>query len=239
MSFQGMSFQGMSFQGMSFQGTSLEGLPQRGIDRVRSFASPLRLRRPRPRRRAGAGAQPARGAGGPTPLIYTRVTNPDDRRAPAGQPDDTGAGSYLYVPGLAGDAAPTSKGTLLEPAVLGRDRAEADPSHAGSIIAYIADVEKDTRPEPLDGCPSNDDVYLYTVYYRQPATGSGPRCVRSTPTARRARWRCRSIPATGARRLAREVRVRLHGLGRRRQVRAQLGLQALEARRWRRTTTPA
>ena len=40
----------------------------------------------------------------------------------------------------------------------------------GGIPLYIADIETDSQHNSSK-YPSNDDVYLYTVYYRQPGTG--------------------------------------------------------------------
>ncbi|HXI56173.1 MAG TPA: ADYC domain-containing protein, partial [Polyangia bacterium] len=43
-------------------------------------------------------------------------------------------------------------------------------SSEGSVTLFISDVEKDTQQNTSKD-PSNGDIYLYTVYYRQPATG--------------------------------------------------------------------
>ena len=40
----------------------------------------------------------------------------------------------------------------------------------GGIVLYVADVETDKQTNSSK-YSSNDDVYLYTVYYRQPSTG--------------------------------------------------------------------
>jgi hypothetical protein len=168
MSFQGMSFQGMSFQGMSFQGTSLEGLPQRGMDRVRSFASPLRF--------VGVGRADAQvlgrnlqGVQGATPLVYTQLTSPNTGVRLQAGPTNTGPGSFLYVPGSGGSALDL-KGSFWNLLFSDSTDPNADPSHTGSVMTYIADVEKDAG-QNSSRLASNDDVYLYTVYYREPATG--------------------------------------------------------------------
>ncbi|HEY2902235.1 MAG TPA: HYR domain-containing protein [Polyangia bacterium] len=115
------------------------------------------------------------------PLNYVDVPSPMNGVRLQASPTDTGTGSYIYVPGLSG-AAGDIKGSfwnlvLSDPCTT--DSQCAVPATCvsgacslgeGGIPLYIADVEKDTQHNSSK-YPSNDDIYLYTVYYRQPATG--------------------------------------------------------------------
>jgi len=157
-SFQGISFQGISFQGISFQGNALEAMNLRGIDRPRDLTTTLDFRGVE-RADVQLPGVNLQGLQTGAPIGYAQAPSPMNgvrlRRGPA----DASPGSYIYVPGLAGTANDI-KGSLWNLVFYDTNDAAADVAHRGEIVTYVADVEQ-----------ANDDVYLYTVYYRQPATG--------------------------------------------------------------------
>src|SRR6185436_6771022 len=71
----------------------------------------------------------------------------------------SGPGSFLYVPGVP-DLTGTFWNQVLDD---GSDR-------KGGVVLYIAAVEQDAGRN-ASVSSSNEDVYLYTVYYQHPATG--------------------------------------------------------------------
>ena len=215
LSMQGLSMQGLSMQGLSMQGLSMQGLSMQGIDRLRSFPAMLEFRGI-----ARADVQlpgvNVQGLQSGAPLPYVQVANPMTGVRLQASYNDTSHGSFIYVPGV-----PELKGTLWNMVV-------ADCAGQGGIPLYVADVQKDTATN-TSKYPSNDDVYLYTVYYRQPATGQWVSlCPVDGSLRARPRMAVPLDPTGSQRGLSRKVHVRLHRLRRRREMRAQLGLQALE-----------
>ena len=168
---QGMSQQGMSQQGMSQQSMSLEGMSQRGVDRLRGLANLVDFRGIE---RANVQVTNVNLQGLQIPgnrIVYSPVNNPMTgvrlQRSPT---DAIGQGSYLFVPGLAGSDWDIA-GTFWNLIFYDTADPAADSTHRAEIITYVAAVERDTRYLNSSSTPSNDDIYLYTVYYRQPATG--------------------------------------------------------------------
>jgi photosystem II stability/assembly factor-like uncharacterized protein len=180
LSMQGLSMQGLSMQGLSMQGLSMQGMQERAVDRLRGLGAAFQFSG-----LAYANAQlPSlnlQGLQSAGPINYVQITNPmSGVRLQAG-PTDASPGSYIYVPGLAGTPSDL-KGSFWNMSL--SDTCTADSQCAspatcvngscsvpgGGVILYISDVETDTH-QNSSKYPSNDDIYLYTVYYRQPATG--------------------------------------------------------------------
>jgi hypothetical protein len=208
-SFQGVSFQGVSFQGVSFQGASPQGVSFQGtgVDRARSLAGPIQI----------GGISRANFTSSNTsydglqsgdPLIYTQVPDATANAILQAGPSDTGAGSYISVPGLPAtttalkgsfwnmvlaDACTTSaqcaagttcsNGGCIKACDFDQDcsqGAQGSPGATcqqgacsnlgGGVPLYISDVEVDHQ-QNSSNYPSNDDIFLYTVYFRQPQTG--------------------------------------------------------------------
>jgi hypothetical protein len=162
---QGFNLQGFNLQGFNLQGFNLQGMQLLGMDRLRGLAEPMEYR--------GivyadvqAPAATLQGVQTGTPINYVQVTNPMTgvrlQAAPGTGTAETKSGSYIYVPGLSGTQKDI-QGTLWNLVL-------ADSTGTtGAIGLYIAEVAKDTA-QNLSTDPSNDDVYLYVPYYRQPAT---------------------------------------------------------------------
>ncbi len=160
MNVQGMNVQGMNVQGMNVQGMNVQSLQLLGTDRVRSLAGPMEYRG-----LAYADVQTAANFQGlqpipPSPIAYVSVSPVPSVQLQAG-PTDTGPGSFIYVPDGSGGAKDL-RGTLWNMVL-------ADSTGTGAIGLYISEVAKDTQTNQSK-YPSNDDIYLYTVYYRHPAT---------------------------------------------------------------------
>ncbi len=167
MNSQGMNSQGMNSQGMNSQATTLQGMQQRGIDRLRGLGATLTFDRlelapVQPSRDVQAAPQAAS-----PPITYPAVltdvlSSPQLQAAPSANPTNTN-GNYIYVKGYSGtpkDIAGTFWNFVFH-----------DPELTPfTVPLFIAGVEKDTSFN-LSTSPLNNDVWLYTVYFRQPATG--------------------------------------------------------------------
>ena len=149
LSLQGLSLQGLSLQGLSLQGLSLQGLSLqgRGMDRARGLIASLVLQNVELVAIPSVDIQGIQSISAP----ITYQAGPSGARLQA-SPGDTKPGSYIQVPGLPATES-ALEGTLWNLAF--KDAAGDE----GRVPLFIADVERD------------DDVYLYTVYFRQPATG--------------------------------------------------------------------
>jgi hypothetical protein len=161
MTVQGMTVQGMTVQGMTVQATSLQGMQLRGVDGLRSLGAPLDFQR----LALGDVQVPGlnmQGLQTGAPVSYVAPSSTTGIQLQAA-PANTAPGSYIFVPGMSGTAADI-KGSFWNMVFKDPAGAEAD------VIAYVADVAKDTQ-QNLSTSAANDDVYLYTVYYRRPATG--------------------------------------------------------------------
>ena len=199
-SFQGASFQGASFQGASFQGTgvdrsrSLAGPFQiRGISRADftvTGATQGLLQ-------DGAAVSITEVSNPMTDvrLQFGRTTSLEDTRrgsfiyVPTSTTDRTAVdlrGSFWNVAfadmcgsdAQCGGGATCNEGACVKACLRDSDCSTVSGSKCiqgscsdvgGSLALYIADVEKDTQLNSSK-YPLNDDVYLYTVYFRQPAT---------------------------------------------------------------------
>ena len=180
LSWQGLSFQGLSWQGLSLPGTSFQTSPQRGADRTRGLASVFRTDGIARADAQLPGAQ-LQGLQPGAPLTYVQLGNPMSGARLQASPSDSSPGSYIFVPGLSGTPNDI-KGSLWNLTL--SDSCNADtqcPSPStctngycgapdAGITLYIADVRKDTY-QNSSKYSANDDIYLYTVYYQQPATG--------------------------------------------------------------------
>jgi hypothetical protein len=199
LSFQGLSFQGLSFQGLSFQGLGFAGLQLAGIDRARGLGAAARIRGVARADVQLPGGYDLQGLQTGASLDYIEIPNPMAGVRLQASPTDTSAGSFINVPGVP-DLKGTLWNTVFSdvcqsnadcaaPATCDNDShacvqaCSADAQCAapakcvlgscssteGNIALYIADVEKDTSINSSTS-PGNGDVYLYTVYFRQPAT---------------------------------------------------------------------
>ncbi|HXJ21932.1 MAG TPA: HYR domain-containing protein [Polyangia bacterium] len=171
-----------------------------GVDRLREFLAPVTFVGMSRADVTVPGNLQGLQAG---PVSYVPVASPMTGVQLQRSPTDTTAGSYIYVPGLAGTAADL-KGSLWNMVLADTCTGDAQCSGGsvctngaclkscssdsqcttagsqcvqgscsdveGGVPLYIADVRLDTHQNSTK-YPDNDDVYLYTVYYRQPATG--------------------------------------------------------------------
>ena len=162
--FQAQGFQAQGFQAQGFQAQGLEaaGYEELGIDRLRTFLPPLLLGSITPSTALFPPGE-LQGLESGAPITFQAVSIP-----PAGTvtlqrgPSDASAGNYIFVPDLAGTTADIA-GTFWNLAI-------TDDSGTGAIPLFVAAVETDSQKN-LSKYPDNDDVFLYTVYYRQPDTG--------------------------------------------------------------------
>ncbi|HXU64138.1 MAG TPA: ADYC domain-containing protein, partial [Polyangia bacterium] len=164
MNVQGMNVQGMNVQGMNVQGMNVQGMQLRGIDRLRSPGASMTFDHTEyaQAQLAGRSVQGLQAASPPITYTATPQSTIDGVHLQA-SPTDSGPGSYLYVPGLAGTTNDVA-GTFW-------NLAFRDPAgDTADVIAYVAAFEKDSQFNSSTSS-SNADVYLYTVYFRQPATG--------------------------------------------------------------------
>jgi hypothetical protein len=180
LNFQGLNFQGLNFQGLNFQGLNFQGLPLLGVDRARGVAGTFNLVG-----LAYADAQlpsfNCQGLQAGGPINYVQITNSMSGVHLQAGPTDPSPGSYIFVPGLAGTPSDL-KGSLWNMVLANKCTADTQctspatcvngscSASDGGIGLYIADVERDTH-QNSSKYSSNDDIYLYTIYYRQPATG--------------------------------------------------------------------
>ncbi len=198
---QGITTQGITTQGITTQGITTQGAQLRGVDRVSTYLSPIQFRGiaradvtipginlqglqtgaainyveitdPM----AGVRLQRSPADGAPGSYIYVPGLS--------GTPADLQGSFWNMV--LADACTNDTQCPASSVCSLGAClRACTSDLHCtapakcvqgscsdveGGIALYIADVELDTR-QNLSKYPSNDDIYLYTVYYRQPATG--------------------------------------------------------------------
>jgi hypothetical protein len=182
---QGIFSQGIFSQGIFSQGQGLASdiMQLRGVDRVRAFSSPVVF-----------GAI-QRVDIAPLPNIQWLQTGAAYDYSPvsiagtgvqlkAGPNDLNDGGSFIYAPKSATDPSPLDlTGTLWSLPLSDTCASDTDctsPSTCtaqgvcsgaqGYIPLYISAVETDELRNSSK-YPSNDDVFLYTVYYRQPGTG--------------------------------------------------------------------
>src|SRR5499427_4795224 len=172
---QGIGIQGIGIQGIGIQGIGIQGIGIQGIDRVRSFLSVVSDRGLSFSSSQIAGVN-VQGLQIGTGLTIINVSNPMNGVQLQAGPADSTAGSFISVPG-----EPDLKGTLWNIGLADTCAADKDcisPSTcangvcsaaAAGILLYIADVEIDPNSNSSK-YPSNGDIYLYTPYYRQPAT---------------------------------------------------------------------
>jgi hypothetical protein len=159
MNIQGMNIQGMNIQGMNIQGMNIQGMPMFGIDRVRGMAGSLEY--------AGLAFSDGQtssilqGVQTNAAINYVQVAPPLPRLQ-AG-PAAAGPGSFIYVDSLNGSHTARDLTNSFWNLIV------SDSTGQGAIPLYISEVAKDTTTN-LSNAPLNDDVYLYTVYYRHPAT---------------------------------------------------------------------
>jgi photosystem II stability/assembly factor-like uncharacterized protein len=157
---QGFTVQGFTVQGFTVQGFTVQATPLLGIDRLRGVPGPMEYRG-----LAYANVQATSDdlQGLQSGAVTSYGVPASLAQAPTLQasPSDTGPGSYIFVAGLSGTVKDI-EGTLWNMVL-------ADSTGSAAIGLYVSDVSKDTMSN-LSKYPSNDDVYLYTVYYRHPAT---------------------------------------------------------------------
>ncbi|HVX95648.1 MAG TPA: ADYC domain-containing protein, partial [Polyangia bacterium] len=148
-----------SFSGMNIQGMNIQGMPMFGIDRVRGMAGSLEY--------AGLAFSDGQtssilqGVQTNAAINYVQVAPPLPRLQ-AG-PAAAGPGSFIYVDSLNGSHTARDLTNSFWNLIV------SDSTGQGAIPLYISEVAKDTTTN-LSNAPLNDDVYLYTVYYRHPAT---------------------------------------------------------------------
>jgi hypothetical protein len=165
---QGFNMQGFNMQGFNMQGFNMQGPLLLGIDRQRGMAGPMEYRGLQygdVQTVPGSSLQGLAPTPSPPPINYVQL-NPSPTGILQAGPGaaETGPGTFIYVD--SGDASHTAKdlrGTFWNMLL-------ADSTGQGAIGLYIADVAKD-QASNQSKYPANDDIYLYTVYYRHPATG--------------------------------------------------------------------
>jgi hypothetical protein len=161
---QGFSQQGFSQQGFSQQGFNVMGPPLLGMDRLRGLAANTELRWVEYAFVQTATnlqvMQPVPTAPTVSYTVYSTLPSGIQLRSGPGG-TETGPGTFIYVPNGSGGAKDL-RGTFW-------NLVTADATGTGAIGLYISDWSKDPNTN-LSKYPANDDVYLYTVYYRQPAT---------------------------------------------------------------------
>ena len=217
---QGFSTQGFSTQGFSTQGFSGQGMRGidrlrtmigpvqfRGVSRADAQFPGINLQ----------GLQPTPS---PPPINHWSVSNPMTNVWLQRSPIDSTPGSFIRVPDMPdlkgslwnlvlADTCDTNAQCAAPATCSSADRAcgqwcTADSQCASGakcvlgacsntqwhVPLYIADVEKDTGRNTSTS-PSNDDIYLYTVYYQQPATGQW---VSLCPTDDEGKARAMAVP---------------------------------------------
>ena len=196
---QGFSTQGFSTQGFSTQGFSTQGI--RGIDRLRDLLQPFLFRgisRADAQFKAidlqglqsgspisflpivnpMAGVRLQRGPTDTSPGSYIFVPGlPATAAALKGSLWNMVLADACTTNAQCGGSSACTDGACIHACSSSADCASPAVCLQGScsdveggIPLYIADVEKDPH-QNSSKYPVNDDVYLYTVYYRQPATG--------------------------------------------------------------------
>jgi hypothetical protein len=157
---QGLNVQGLNVQGLNVQGLNVQGLNVQGtgIDRARDLLSSLTLQGVE---WVGAPSASVQGLEGSAPISYQAgaVAGPILQAGP----DDTNAGSFIDLPGIPNSIS-TVANTLWN--MVFTDTAGG----VARVPIYIANVERDAY-QNSSKYPSNADVFLYTVYFRQPSTG--------------------------------------------------------------------
>jgi photosystem II stability/assembly factor-like uncharacterized protein len=142
---QGLDPQGLDPQGLDPQGLDPQGLDPQGLD-------------PQGLDPQGLDPQGLDPQGLDPQGLDPQGLDPQGVHLQRG-PGETGGGSFIEFPGL-----PNAAGTFWKLRMI-----DAAGAPAGAISLFIAGVERDTS-ENHSTSPRNDDVWLYTVYYRRPGT---------------------------------------------------------------------
>jgi len=144
---QGLQIQGVDRQGLQIQGLQIQGLQIQGLQIQGLQIQGLQIQGLQIQSNALQGLQ----------IQGLQIQGSDLERSSA-------PGTFIFVPSAADPNRPMDlRNTFWEmPFTSG-----GQPN--GHLLLFVSDVEKD---EQLNSSkyPSNDDIYLYTVYYRNPAT---------------------------------------------------------------------
>jgi hypothetical protein len=201
MNYQGMNYQGMNYQGMNYQGMNYQGMPLGGLDRGRTLDESLQLRGisradvalPSHNLQGLQPATPFNYVEIAAPMSGVRLQASPTDASPgsyvfvpglAGTPGDI-TGSFWNIV-LSDSCTNNSQCPAAATCTAGAciQACTSDPqcgppakcalgscsNVGGGIALYISDVAKDAQHN-LSKYSSNEDIYLYTVYYREAATG--------------------------------------------------------------------